>query len=92
MTKPLPYVPVAIYFETFAQAIDGATRRADASRALLARPADVWNLCQEPLNYGATRRESFELALLRDKPTRKFFHVVLYRMDSGRYELTTYIS
>lgn len=81
-----------VYFETFAAAIDGAIVAATAARVLLARPADVWNMCQEPLNYTSTRAASFEIERLRDKPTRKYFHVSLYRMDSGRYELTTYVA
>jgi hypothetical protein len=43
------------------------------------------------LPYGATRSFHFELLTIRGKQTKKFFHVTIYRLDSGRYELTTYI-
>lgn len=79
------------YFETFAAAIDGAVRAADEADALLARPSEVWSLVQEPLNYGDARQGDFALELLRGRPTRKFFHVSIYRLYSGRYELTTYV-
>lgn len=79
------------YFETLAQAVDGIIRAADEARALLSRPAEVWNLCQDGLAYGLTRKGDFELDFLRDKRTKKFFHAVICRLDSGRYELTTYV-
>jgi hypothetical protein len=80
------------YFETFGAALDGALRAADLNRALLHHPEDVRALANEPLNYGETRRGSFSIELLRDRRTRKYFHVVLYRPESGRYELTAYVS
>jgi hypothetical protein len=80
-----------MYYETFAQAIDGAVAEADSKRVLLARPSDVWSMCQEPLYYTQTRQGHFEIELLKDRPTKKFFHVVIYRMNSGTYELVTYI-
>jgi hypothetical protein len=80
-----------MYYETFAQAIDGAIRAADESRALLSRPSEVWSMCQEPLTYGQVRNGDFELDLYRDRPTKKYFHVVISRLDSGRYELVSYV-
>lgn len=80
-----------IYYNTFAGAIDAAKLAADAAHAQLSKPTELWSLCQEPLFYGQTRTASFSLEALNGKPTRKFFHVTIYRMDSGRYELTTYI-
>jgi hypothetical protein len=79
------------FFETFAQAIDGVIRDADANDVLLARPSEVWSMVQEPLNYGESRRGDFAIELLKGRPTKKFFHVSIYRMDSGRYELIDYV-
>ncbi len=80
-----------IYFDTLAGSVDGAEAAAANARAIFARPTDLWNLVQDPLNYGQTRTADIELLSLKGKPTRKYFHVVLWRLDSGRYELTTYI-
>ena len=80
-----------IYFETLAGAIDGAVAKADADRVLLARPSELWSMCQDPLNYGNTRRGHFSIERYKDRPTKKYFHVVICRLDSGRYELTTYV-
>jgi hypothetical protein len=43
------------------------------------------------VTYGATVSEHIELATLKGRPTRKYAHAVVYRMESGRYELTFYI-
>lgn len=78
------------HFNTFAAAIDAAKVIADNTRAVLAKPADLWNICQEPLSYGDTRRISLKLETFQGKPTKKYFHVTIYRLDSGHYELTAY--
>jgi len=80
-----------IYFDSLAGAVDGIIVAAENARALLTRPSEVWALAQDRLAYGQTRRGDFSLDLLRDKPTRKFFHATICRLDSGRYELTTFI-
>lgn len=43
------------------------------------------------VSYGQTVSRSFELASLKGKKTKKWAHITLYRMESGRYELTNYI-
>ena len=81
----------AIYFDTLAQTVDAAVEQADQRGAVLARPTEAWNLCQDHLAYGLYRRGDFQLDSFRGKPTKQFFHVIIYRMDSGRYELTAYV-
>ena len=44
-----------------------------------------------PVNYGQTFSKSYPLKTLRGKPTKKWAHMVIYRMESGRYELANYI-
>jgi Fe-S-cluster-containing hydrogenase component 2 len=43
------------------------------------------------VNYECSDSWDFQIATMRGKPTRKYFHVCIYRLDSGRYELNTYI-
>lgn len=78
------------YFETFSAAIDAAAARAGAC-AVLSAPTELWSIVQEPLFYGQSRYVSCELDTYKGKPTRKYFHVTIARLDSGRYELTTYV-
>jgi hypothetical protein len=79
------------YFETFAATVDGAMSAAADRQAVLAKPTEIWNLCQDALSYGQTRFGDFELESLKGRPTRKFFHVAIYRLETGRYELTAYV-
>ena len=81
----------AIYFDTLAQTVDAAVAEADQRGAVLARPTEAWALAQDHLACGLYRRGDFQLAEFRGKPTKKYYHVVIYRLDSGRYELTAYV-
>lgn len=82
---------IETYFETFAAAIDAAQLRATEEQAVLSRPADLWNICQSALPHGHTRVLSLPLDSFKGKSTRKYFHIAIHRMESGRYELTNYI-
>ena len=44
-----------------------------------------------PVNYGQTFSKSYPLKSLKGKATKKWAHMVVYRMESGKYELTNYI-
>lgn len=78
------------YFDTLNAAINGAALIATALSAKLRKPDDLWDIGQKPLYYGEVCRVSLELDAFHGKPTRKYFHVVIYRLTSGRYELTAY--
>lgn len=79
------------YFETLSDAVDAAMDRGLADRCVFTRPTDIWALCQDPLPYGAVRSADIQLDFYRGKPTRKYYHVVITRLDSGRYELVNYV-
>ena len=40
--------------------------------------------------YGTSKRFDGELKSYKGKNTRKWFHVTITRMDSGRYEVVSY--
>jgi hypothetical protein len=42
--------------------------------------------------YTQTKDCHAEVSKVKGKVTRKWFHVSIYRMDSGRYELTLYLA
>lgn len=86
-------------FETFSDAVDAAQVELDKASAELvfgtaSTPADDhWTqqiFSGGPIPYGAIRRHDFEVLAYKGKPSRKWFHIVITRMDSGRYELVTY--
>lgn len=88
------------HFDTLTQAIDAAQLTLDAADGCpvfsgFGLPAE-YHWTQQifdagHLAYGQTRNHNFELLTLKGKQTRKWFHVTIYRMDNGRYELTSYI-
>jgi hypothetical protein len=76
--------------ETLSEALDAAELDAENSKAILAesiRPA-FWN----GIKYNETLRNSVPITTLKGKPTRKYFHTIISRLDSGRYEVVSYCS
>lgn len=80
------------YAETLGMAIDMVIADFDRNRAVLEDPgAAREKLADEPVNYGCTLRKSFPLTSYKGKPTKRYGHVNIYRMPSGRYEVNTYV-
>lgn len=88
------------YQDTLTDCVFALAHRIDAEKAVLVKSGpggaveQLW--CAEiydrgHVSYGTTHRFDFEIKTLKGKPTRKWFHAAIYRMDSGRYELTSYI-
>lgn len=76
------------YFQTQALAIDHAIESAQKRGYVVDIPQRIWT---EAVNYLSTVR--YVLDLFKDeKLQRKGLVIVLYRMDSGNYELTSYIN
>ena len=44
-----------------------------------------------PISYGQTEQAHAEIKAIKGKSTKKWAHVTIYRLDSGRYELTLYV-
>lgn len=41
--------------------------------------------------YGQSKKSDYKLVSYKGRPTRKYLHVNITRMDTGRYELTNYV-
>jgi|DEB19_MinimDraft_3_1074340.scaffolds.fasta_scaffold02919_9 hypothetical protein len=82
-----------IYFETLGAAVTAFVAHTFAKGGVLVENevAGVAEKFNGGVSYGQTVSRSFELLSFKGKPTRKFAHITLYRMESGRYELTSYI-
>ena len=77
-----------IYFNTLGQALDAAFAKATKKGFEILQDD---NKFIEPCGYGQTTRESF--LLVKDgKLQRKQLHIQFYRMESGTYELNSYIN
>lgn len=77
-------------FDRLDQAIDAAQKEVENSAIVL--EDDLWGPFGSGLKYGECRRGSYKIVTLKGKPTRKYFHVIITRMDTGRYELVCYAS
>jgi len=81
----------SVYFETLGAAFESFLEYVKAAGGELVE-TDFTLAFVGGVSYGQTRSEHYELASLKGKKTRKFAHVTLYRLESGRYELTNYLA
>jgi len=79
-----------IYHATLSQALDAAINHAANSRASIAQ-SEVHEQFSEGLKYEETKQAHLSIVELKGKATKKYFHITIYRMSSGTYELTCYI-
>lgn len=83
-----------IYFETLGAAVFAFVENVKAQFGEFEREnpeAEIAMAFNGGVSYGQTVSKSFELVSLKGKKTKKWAHISLYRMESGRYELTNYI-
>ncbi len=80
---------IGTYFNTQSEALDAAF---DAVRAKGLEPMIPESMWAEHVPYGQTQRYDFELERDGMPVKRRLLHVILYRMDSGKYELTSYVA
>lgn len=82
-------------YDTFHETLAGAVRHAIDSLVrrgiVLADNAIERAFESGGVSYGHTVEAHGEIATLKGKATKKWAHVTIYRMDSGRYELTVYV-
>lgn len=84
------------YFDTLSQALDAVTARCTAQGAQA--DAGEWSsfmdkFCIGGVAYGETKTATVRITVFKNKPTnRRALTASIYRMESGRYELTAYIA
>ncbi len=81
----------AVYHETLASAVDAAIVYLTLSNVVLADNHIVETYQYDGIPYETKKDAHSEISTYKGKKTHKFAHVSIYRMDSGRYELTVYI-
>ncbi len=81
------------YFPTLGQALDSFVQQTENKRGVFASGQPQVDVASAfgPVSYGQTVSRSFELATFKGKATKKFAHATVYRMESGNYELTSYV-
>ena len=84
-------VPAQTHFDLLGEAVDTAVERAEKRGYEVDSHEVFTQLKTGGVGYGETARAS--ITLYKDgKEQRKGLIVVIYRMETGRYELTTYIN
>lgn len=76
------------YFETQQAALAYSDTMATDRGYLPQYPESIWT---EHVSYGTSVKYCIPLLTSQGNPARKHLHISLYRMDSGRYELTTWL-
>jgi len=77
-----------IYFESQAQALDYAFD--DVERKFeIVFPDYIW---AEHISYGKYKKYTFDLLTENGNMSRKILVIMIYRLESGTYELTYYVA
>ncbi len=80
------------YHETLGKAVQHVIDTLNSNEIVLAEPERISEPFQfDGIPYAGTKESHAEIATIKGKNTKKYAHVSIYRMDSGRYELTLYI-
>lgn len=82
------------YFDRLDQVREEIQRRLDECRAVLVEFdyfASGFKSFSDGVRYGQVVQAHCELVSYKGKPTRKWAHATVERMENGRYELTFYV-
>ena len=77
------------YFDTLSEVIEFAIAKAEKA-GYTVDADDFWSL--QHVSYGTTERRSIYITTKKGNIAKKMLQVVVYRMESGTYELTCYIN
>ena len=81
-----------IYHETLSSAVNESLAEIALRGAVLRDAEQITGVFEfGGLAYGQSKEAHAEIETLKGKRTHKFAHASIYRMESGRYELTVYI-
>lgn len=82
------------YFETLADALASFRQQIESRRGVFVACVTDEKIAEAfagGVSYGQTRSASFALQTYKGRNTGKYASLSIYRMESGRYELTAYI-
>lgn len=77
------------FYDRLDQAVKVVTKSLEESNVVLA-PGESLDKLNVAIAYGETHTWQFALTAYKGKNTRRGLTVVIYRTESGRYELTYY--
>lgn len=81
-----------MFHETLSEAVYAAKAELLARKAVIAPNAPCrFSPCHGGMAYGQTLSENYPLESYKGKATKKYGHITICRMDTGRYEQNNYI-
>jgi hypothetical protein len=80
------------YYETLAETLRAHISNIESQGGRFSEDMDEAYCFFPPVHYGQTMEDHRELASLKGKGTRKYAHASIYRLETGRYELVSYIA
>jgi hypothetical protein len=81
-----------IYFQTLSEALDSARRKAEKKGYTVNEDDMFTHFGTGGISYGETKRANIGLLVDGIPQPRRNLTIAIYRMDSGTYELTSYIN
>ena len=80
------------HFETLSDALEAHIESVKAKGGIFAEDPTEMYMFVSPVSYGQTMSDHRELASLKGRKTKQWAHATIYRMETGRYELVSYIA
>jgi hypothetical protein len=80
------------YFATLGAALEAHIARVHRAGGVFADNAEEMYMFISPISYGQSAYDHRELASLKGRKTTKAAHFAIFRMETGTYELTSYIA
>ena len=80
-----------VHFETLAETLRAFIDFVKTSGGVFEEDEDEMFLFTSPVNYQTSMEGHYPLASFKGRGTKKYAHMTIYRMESGRYELVNYI-
>ena len=77
------------YFDTQSAALNFVENEMQKKEIQIQYPDSIWT---EHVAYGTSVRYNIPLKNRTGNDMKKWLHITLYRMESGRYELTWYLT
>ncbi len=81
------------FTETLGQAFQAITQELVNRGVILSEGCADWfdNINHSGIPYGQNRETHAAIFTIKDKPTKKWAHATIWRLDSGRYEWNLYV-
>lgn len=85
---------LSFWHDTLGQALDAGIIEIKSGSAVMSEAAEAElreRFAVDGVKYNDTKQGHAPLESYKGKPTKKYAHISIYRAESGRYEVTSYV-